>query len=1827
MRPDPGELSRLDPRAKRQLLATLLARNSREKWYPASFTQEALWFINQLNPNQTTFSWFPDIYIKGPLRVDVVEKALNEMIRRHEILRTRFPERDGAPVQLVEAYEPRSFPLIDLSHLADAEQRLETRRLSLDQPAIDLRLDPVVGVRLVRWGPQEHVLLFHVHHIIFDGWSLGVALRELATLYRAFASDQPSPLPDLPFQYGDFAVWQRRYLSGARLRRLEDYWQHRLHGLQPLDLPTDRPRSPKRTTNASAVQFNLSPHLNRRVMDFAQQEGVTLYMVLLAAFSEILHRFTGVSDIAVGSPVANRRRREFESLIGYFINMLVMRNDLSGDPSFQRLVKRVQNTTLEGLEHQDLTLDRVVNLFAPPRDLSRHPLFQVMFVLQNTPRSRFPMGELSVERAPWAQTAAATIFELTMEWRLDNGHLRGRLIYNRDLFERRFVTGLVNHYLHLLEEALLHPSLPLSSLSSLGTEEARLRHIGIGSQLASPPLRATVPDLFRASVLANPHAIAVEEADRCLTYAELDAWSDNLALTLLAHGAGPGIRVAVLLPRRLETLVVLLGIQKAGAAYTPLDPVLPVERIGMILADASPRILVTTEDRASHWHHSDYHLLSLQPGAPLPDLPDHQPHERLSLLKGIAPEDPAYLIYTSGSTGSPKGVQIHHEALLNYCLAAIETYGLRATDRMLQFSSLSFDAHIEEIFPTLLSGGTLVLRDERMIASLNAFSVGCESRKISVVSLPTGFWHEWSRAIESGYARIPVGLGTVILGGEALLPDRLRAWFEKTQGGIRLFNSYGPTETTVVATATELKPIHGGDYRAPIGRPLPGVIVKVVDKYDRLCPVGVPGELLIGGKTLSQGYAGASGLSSKAFFIDPVEGVRWYRSGDRVRWRPDDMLEFVGRIDAQLKIRGFRVEPAEVEGAILKHPLVERAVVVPYESDSGTRLAAYLALGVNSLEVGELRVFLKRHIPDYMIPTRIMRMAALPVNSSGKVAHELLPEPGSERGSELALDSQTSELEQRMIEIWHRIFDIPTIGRGDDFFDLGGDSLSALRLIMEVKKEFGVELSLGAFFSDSTLAGLTARIEEVPRVEPVQPLPPITRSNGITLFPLSCAQEEFYTLNRIDPNSQSLRIQAHIQIAGSLNPSVLDRTIEEVLMRHDILRTRFMEKDGRVYQEVVNEDILTLRYEDLCSLHPLSRQEALDALLWRELTNPFDITLRPPIAILLLRLAPDDHALIITAHPILLDTWSWNILVKELGIFYTAFSRDKSIHLRKPAIQFGDFAAWQRQLIRDAHLDEHLDYWQRRLKRSTLFSLPTDRPRRDAILRNLRHHHITLDPPLVARIKAEAKRNKTRPQVILLTALILQLERTTGATKIPIGLGHSGRLRNELAQSVGYYSNALILQTDMSGHTGMEDALARVKRTLSEALIYQDLPINLLERKLSLETEDHSNPLFRIAFNFLDDLEEVQDTGGINLRLQILKEVQSPTQQPDFSMTVCPGSQSFAVDISFFSELFETTSIVRFSEQWLHHLRLMACSLGEDMLNSQPSPAKRYQTLADDSRSPPLNLHPDLDKPDTRASQLPERVWLLNKGSDGTPLFCLYGLGGMVTPYRVLSRYLAPRPVFGIEALGLRGLAKPEDNIVLMAETALKALREIQPKGPYVICGWSMGGWIATEIAHTLIEQGETIQFLGLLDTPLIGKANLLTSATRGFAGQIMAKAAAGWGGISEKRIYQTLLAYGAVDETDDGLARRIKALIDAHRKALDNYVPRVYPGPVVYWKMATRTMDPLWKHWFPAMHVESTPGNHFSMLREPAVSSLASSLRDHLSWHSKPPPGHTGLA
>ncbi|WP_239514415.1 non-ribosomal peptide synthetase/MFS transporter [Streptosporangium sp. 'caverna'] len=1192
---------------------------------PLSSGQERIWFLGQLDPEDTSFAMSLAQRWRGPLDVAVLRRAFDEIVARHEMLRTRFRGMDDAvgtgnaagtddpadavdtdtavgmndpvdaadpdtavgmdnladaadtdnaadpadaadvdrtvgiddpagaadmdnanmdagPVQVVEEPGPAPFECLDVSE--DEAPAVIAERVSTP---FDLTAGPPLRITLLRLGDDDHVLSVVCHHIIADGVSINLLLRELAVLYGAFLAGEPSPLGPLPIQYADYTIWQRGELQGESARRSLDYWSEQLAGAPILELPTDRPRPAVHTSEGDTLTGGVDAEVTARLERLAIAEGGTLFMALLAAYQTLLMRHTGQQDICVGSPIGGRPHVELEPLIGYFLNTLVLRGDLSGDPTFRELLGRTRSTAVDAFSHQEIPFERVMTDLRIERDLSRSPLFQTMLILhsQNDPDQVLPMRDIEVEGFDTGYRAAK--FEVTLEaWRGADGLTLG-FGYRTDLFDRSTVEALADRFVRLLRAVADDPDIRLSEIDLLGEDE-RERILGWSTgpgrlqretipglqektapelqQKIAPELqretvpglqretapelqretapelqRETVPELIAAATAAAPGRTALSHEGVELTYAELDGRSDRLARALREAGAGPESIVGVCLDRSPDLIVTLLAVWKAGAAYLPLDPAYPDDRLTYMLADSAAGILVAPAAT----------------GARLPEIrrldPSDEPRESAAELPASAPDRAAYVIYTSGSTGRPKGVVVTHRALAARVGWMREEYGLSPADRVLQFASVSFDTHAEEVYPCLAAGAALTLLPGGG-EFLPDFLASAEGARLTVLDLPTPYWHELVADIDA--VAWPPGLRLTVLGADQAQPQAVRAWHRRFGGRVRLVNTYGPTEATIIATCAELR---DSDERPPIGRPIAETSVYVLDERRGLVPAGTPGELYIGGAGLARGYLNRPELTAERFVTDPYGEGLLYRTGDRARWRPDGQLEFLGRLDSQVKLRGYRIELGEIEARLLEAPGVAQAVVVV---DDGA-LVAYVVRdaehagtdehrelderagpdGLNehrelgkrrgfdeSRELGEngeshrsreprepleLREWLASAVPAYMVPKAVVLLDRLPLTPNGKLDTRALPAPRMARDESAAVP--VTPVERVIAGIWSQVLGIAEIGAEDDFFELGGHSLSATKAIARMRRELGGGVSLMDLFQHPTVRGLAALVE------------------------------------------------------------------------------------------------------------------------------------------------------------------------------------------------------------------------------------------------------------------------------------------------------------------------------------------------------------------------------------------------------------------------------------------------------------------------------------------------------------------------------------------------------------------------------------------------------------------------------------------------------------------------------------------------------------------------------------------------------------------------------
>jgi amino acid adenylation domain-containing protein len=1087
-------LAGLSPRKRELLLRQLAARQAPgtvdriprqpraagTSRFPLSFSQLREWLLELLDPGTPAYNLPGGARVLGALDLDALRRTVGEILRRHESLRTTFQPADasssGEPVQVVSPTATVDVPLLDLSALPSAARDGEAARLIAAERRLpfDLSAGPLLRFFVLRLGSEDHLAPFSMHHIVSDGWSTALLYAELVALYEAFSTGAPSPLPELPIQYADFAVWQRERLKGEFLEEQVGYWRDQLAGSPPLlPLPADRPRPPVQRLRGAVAQVSLGPELIRAAKALGQRSGASLFMVLLAAFQATLARWTGEDDVPVGTFSGNRGRAELEKLIGFFINTLVLRTQVEEPLGFGALVTRVRDVTLGAFAHQEVPFEKLLEELRLDRNLSHTPLFQALFVLHNYPLQAVELSQVTLAPLDEGGSGEAHVnFDLELILREMDDEVLGVAGYNAELFDAGTIERLTRHLKALLEAALREPERPVHELPLLDVAERdQLLKEWSGATVTLADAPPTVSHLFSAQAERTPDAVAVEHLGLRTTYRELEERSNRLARHLQTLGVGPETVVGLAADRSLELMTGLLGVLKAGGAYLPLDPAYPPERLKWMLEDSGAVLLLTRRELAPRWPGA--RTVFLEEAGDLKDGRD---------LKDVNPGNAAYVLYTSGSTGRPKGVVVEHRSLAAYALDAAVAYGLGPGERALQLASVSFDTSAEEIYPTLISGATLVLRPESMLDTVPRFLAELERLGITVLNLPTAYWHTLAAGL--GGAALPRGVRRVIIGGEQALPEALVQWRRGTAGHpARLVNTYGPTETTIVATRQELG--KAASPTIPIGRPIAGARVYVVDP--RLQPVqpGVAGELLVGGVGLSRGYLGRPDLTAAAFVPDPfgtVPGDRLYRTGDLVRYLDKGILEFLGRIDGQVKIRGFRVETGEIESVLTGHPGVRAAAVVLREDDPGSpRLVAYV-VGTGDAEppsTTDLRRFLADRLPEPMVPAAFVPLPALPLTGSGKVDRRALPLPGGERPRlEREYVPPASDVEEALVEIWAESLRIERVGVQDNFFELGGHSLLATQVITRIRERLRVDIPLIALFQMPTVEQLAVLVEE-----------------------------------------------------------------------------------------------------------------------------------------------------------------------------------------------------------------------------------------------------------------------------------------------------------------------------------------------------------------------------------------------------------------------------------------------------------------------------------------------------------------------------------------------------------------------------------------------------------------------------------------------------------------------------------------------------------------------------------------------------------------------------
>jgi len=1498
-------------------------------WLPLSFNQQRLWFLHQLDPNSPIYNISVAVYLQGYLNVNALEKSLNHIQQRHEILQTSFIEKQGKPVQVKTSNSNFTLSLIDLKALPETEQEntLNQIRLQEAQQPFFLSEGPLFRVKLLQLNNAEHIMLFTMHHIVADGWSRGILTQEMGTLYEAYCNGNSPLLTELPIQYPDFAAWQRQQLQNGQLDAQLEYWKHQLANPPVLQLSTDYSRPRTQTFRGVRENFTIPQSLVDALSSFSQQEDVTLFMTLLAALKVLLYRYTGQSDLIVGSPVAGRDRAELEGLIGFFVNMLVLRTDASGDPSFREFLKRVQKVTLDAYSHQELPFEKIVEALQPKRELNRNPLYQVSLTLNNVPIPASDLSELSLDFEEIDNQT--TKLDLSVHLYPVADGLSGWFEYSTDLFHPDTITRMVGHWQTLLQGIVANPDWQISELPLLTSSEEQQILREWNQTQTHYPSQQCLHEVVETQVECTPDAIALVFEEQHLSYRELNAKANQVAHHLQDLGVRPEVLVGVYMERSLEMVIGLLGILKAGGVYLPLDPNHPKERISFMLRDAETPIVLTQQHLRSQLpeHDSqlialdrDWHVISQQPTNPL-DLPLHL-------------DNLAYTIYTSGSTGQPKGVQIAHRALMNFLSAMEQKLNITAEDTFIALTPLSFDIAALELWLPLILGGKTVVIAREAARNGQQLSRQLAQAEASVMQATPASWELLLQVGWQGNQSLKL-----LCGGEALSYNLAQKLV--TRSG-QLWNVYGPTETTIWSTA---QPIQQDDHSISIGSPILNTDVYVLDSHFQPVPIGVPGELYIGGTGLSRGYLNRPELTAEKFVPHPYtqqQGKRLYRTGDLVRYHSDGCLEYLGRIDNQIKLRGFRIELEELEKTLTEHPAVAQSVVAKKVNNSNDQqLVAYVvpeqpaqrntesATPITTLtEVtiesqpsqqarlvsqlsSQLRSYLQNHLPDYMVPSVITLLNELPLTANSKVDRNALPVPAFPPPEQELTRSKTA-LESILADIWQQILSLEQVGIHDNFFELGGHSLLVTQLISRVYDVFQVELSPRNVFQAPTVASLSNQIEELINNRSEDNIPPLKRTARTGTIPLSFAQQRLWFLYQLDPDNTAYNGSTILRLYGNLQISTLETCFNEVIRRHEVLRTSFQLVDEQPVQVIHSDVALSVSLLDWRGLTRENQEQQIQQLAIQQQQRPFNLAEPPLFRVTLVQLDEEEYALLLTMHHIISDAWSAGIFVREIATLYEAFSQGNPSPLPELSIQYADFAIWQRELLQGEVWDKQLNYWKQQLGTNPpLLALPTDY----ATIQTAQgaKSPLTLSQSLTASLKTLSQQSGVTLFMTLLASFKTLLCYYTGQFDLVVGSPIANRNRSEIEHLIGFFVNTLVLRTDFSNNPNFQEILGRVREVALGAYAHQDLPFEKLVGELQTERNLNENPLFNTWF-------VLQNAPMPSLQLPELTlefaDVATGQVRHDLKLDLTDTAEGIRGFFEYKAELFESATIERMAELW-----------------------------------------------------------------------------------------------------------------------------------------------------------------------------------------------------------------------------------------------------------------------------------------------------------------------
>jgi amino acid adenylation domain-containing protein len=1410
---------------------------------PLSYSQQRLWFIDQLEGSSTQYDLTAGLRLRGILDKSALTRAVNTIVERHEILRTCFRlDRDGEPEQIILPTLRIDVPVENLAELDEEAQKKRIAELLRREREnkFDLAQGPLLRLSLIRLARDEHILVRSIHHIVYDGWSAGVFNREFAILYEAFREGQKeSPLQHVTIQYADFALWQRSGFHAEMLAQQLAFWKENLAGIpQELELPLDRPRVLRRTFAGELCRLTISSQQLIALKRLARTGNATLYMVLMAAFAVLLKRYSGRHDVVIGSPIANRQQRQIEDSIGFFVNSLVMRVRVEEDAAFLNLLAAVRAMVLEAYRHQDLPFEQLVEELAPQRTLNVPPIFQVVFALQNTPEHPLQLPGLEISAVNMDELRVR--HDLEVHAREQAGCLEIFWLYNRDLFDRWRMEQMAHHYVHLLEAIAKAPETPLYRLEMMQAEE-RQRLFELLDATGGDLPEVTVPMRFQQQAAARPDAEAIICGEERFSYRELNARANYLAAALKSSGVGCETLVGVALERSPEMIVALLAILKAGGAYVPIAPEYPALRRKEMIANGNLRHLITLEASQSEYKDLVVHVIPIDlTGSGSHDFADPALPRPLSMA--------AYVNYTSGSTGQPKGVLVSHASIIRL-VCEPDYVTLDHSSRLLQLAPLSFDAATFEIWGALLNGGCLVIMPA---GPAGAHEIGATlvRHRVNTLWLTAGLFRE---VVDSNPGAL-AGIRQLLAGGDIVSPEHVRRLL-LAHPHCRFINGYGPTENTTFSCCFPVEKDSQPEFEIPIGFPIRHARAYVLDEKLQPVPVGVAGELYLSGLGLARGYLHQPALTAERFVADPysnLPGTRMYRTGDLARCGHRGALEFLGRADRQVKVRGFRVEPREIEAALEQMEGVSQCAVAAWpegspEGKQDKRLVAYVVpIPGAAPSPATLNQNLKERLPSYMAPSDFVVLSALPLTANGKLDREALPRPERPVPASGYRPPRTP-LEEMLCEMFAEVLQVERVGIGDNFFEIGGHSLLATRLVSRIRTVLGVELPMRKIFEFPSAEDLSAQLPQSSTTR--IPLAPQVRSERV---PLSYAQQRLWFIHQFEKTSVQYHIPAALRLRGWLDHAALRDAINAVVQRHESLRTRFIEIEGQAAQEILPEVRIDVPLNDLSGQDDHARRQRVATAVRQEREQPFDLSRGPLLRAKLLKLADEEHVLLLTFHHIIADGWSLGVFNDEFIAFYEAFRaglRDGRDLPGPLPVQYPDFALWQRAWLDQKEISRELDYWKTQLAGiPEQLVLPQDRPRQARQTFTAGVCRSVVPAEVLAELKRLAHSGNATLYMALLAALAVLLERYTGQKDIVVGSPIANRQDPQLEKMIGFFVNSLVMRVAVDQAKTFPDLLKEARSTALSAYQHQDLPFEKLVEELAPKRSLNTPPIFQVMF-------------------------------------------------------------------------------------------------------------------------------------------------------------------------------------------------------------------------------------------------------------------------------------------------------------------------------------------------------------------------------------------